>query len=109
MSIGVTLSWIAILGLPAAIGFAAALAVTRRVGYLGLALAVAVFPVGLAILTWLTYSAVDPDAGCSEECWGVIPYLAGWVGATAGAELGLVAGAIAKAIARGRIQPPASA
>ena len=87
----------AFIGVPAAVGFLVAFAVVRRVGDLGTGLAVLAFPVGLALAAYVAKHAIwDPDAGCSEECWGVLVYGAWWLSASIGAELGVIVGTATK-------------
>jgi hypothetical protein len=94
---------------PVVIGFVAALLVVRRLGGLGTGLAALLFPAVLALVAVLVKHLIwDPDAGCSEECWGVLIYGVWWIGASVGAEAAILVGAVVRATRRRDRDPRAS-
>jgi hypothetical protein len=94
---------------PVVVGFVPALLLTRRVGNLGTGLAVILFPVALALLGAFVKAVVwNPDAGCSEECWGVLIYGIWWIAASVGAEAGIIVAVVVKATRRRARDPRAS-
>jgi hypothetical protein len=94
---------------PAVVGFVPAVVVVRRVGNLGTGLAVLAFPAVLALVAVVTKRAIwDPDAGCSEECWGALIYGVWWIAASIGAETGIIVATLVKAMRRRARDPRAS-
>jgi pimeloyl-ACP methyl ester carboxylesterase len=88
--------------IPAAVGLAAGVLVGRRLGGWATFAAALLAPAVLALVADGAYRVVDPDAGCSDECWGVLIYGAAWLGASVGAEVGLAVGAVTASARRAR-------
>lgn len=90
------LAILAFFGGPVIIGFIAAFVVTMRLRRRGNALAALGLPLIFLVLLLLAREIWNPNANCTQECWGTIIYGIWWIGATVGAELGLIAGGITK-------------
>jgi hypothetical protein len=87
----------------ALVAFAAGVVLGRRIGGWGAFAAALLAPVVLTLAADAGYHLVwNPNAGCSDECWGGLIYGAAWVGAVAGAELGLMVGAVTASARRAR-------